>query len=275
MTMNPMPPQLSGTTLWLLAFAALAAVIGWETDWGSGIKREPPKSPLPAPQPVQVALLPEYGVDGGLAARRETVERPPFVPTRRPAPAPAQEAAKPRMQKGQFTLTGTAVVDQKAIAFLRETQNGKARSVRAGETINGLTVVEVAKDRVRLALGDESEELVLRIAGGPRMTIQPPQPGAPGPAAVAGAVPAAPGAPPAPGTSAGAAVAGQPAAVDSDQSILERRRAARAAQAAAEAARAAGQAPAVQPPTQAPAAAPVQGRQGFAEMYRQRAQPTR
>ena len=78
-----------------------------------------------------------------MAARRDTVERPAFIPTRRPAPAAVQEVAKPKMPRGQFTLTGTAVVDQKQIAFLRETAGGKARSVRAGETINGVVVAEV------------------------------------------------------------------------------------------------------------------------------------
>lgn len=288
--MSAVPSQFSGSTLWLLAFAAVAALIGFETDWGRAMTREPPKAPLPPPQPVEIALLPEFRLEGGIAARRETVERPAFIPTRRPAPAAVQEAAKPRMQKGQFTLTGTAVVDQKAIAFLRENAGGKARSVRSGETINGLTVVEIGRDRVKLAAGDESEELVLKVAAGPRVTIQPPQPGAPGVAGVPPGVSRPSSTPPAPGTPAGAPIAGQPAPMDSDQSILERRRAARAAQ-AAEAARAAsaqsdsnqGAAPqgavpaaAPQPQPQPQSAAPAtQPDPAWAEVYRRMQQPRR
>ncbi len=115
-------------SLWLVAVAALVAVIGWETDWGRRMAPLP-VTPSAVAQPVAVALLPEYKLDGGVEARRETVERPAFVPTRRPAPAtPPPEAAKPRMQRGQFVLTGTAVVDQQATAFLREAASGKSRT---------------------------------------------------------------------------------------------------------------------------------------------------
>ena len=78
------------------------------------------------------------------------------------------EAAKPRMQRGQFALTGTMVVDGKSTAFLREVAGGKSRRVQQGETINGMLVAEVKPDRVRLTLGDESEELVLKVATNPQ-----------------------------------------------------------------------------------------------------------
>jgi hypothetical protein len=91
------------------------------------------------------------------------------------------------MERGQFALTGTLMVDGKATAFLRETAGGKARHVAAGETINGMTVAEIHPDRVRFALGDESEEIVLKVAAGPKTTIQPAAPNAGGSAAGAGA----------------------------------------------------------------------------------------
>ena len=131
---------------WLAALGAVLALIGWETDWGRELTRAPAVPDVAAPAPVTLALLPDYRVQDGAESRQQTVERPVFVPTRRPAPpavSTAQEAAKPRMQKGQFVLTGTAVVEQKSIAFLRESTGGKSRSVRVGETINGLLVAEV------------------------------------------------------------------------------------------------------------------------------------
>jgi hypothetical protein len=277
----------SGVLLaWIAAFAAVLGLIGWQTDWGRQLRRAPVVPEAAPPAPVAVALLPDYRIEGGLEARQQTVERPVFVPTRRPAPPPlpvAQEAAKPRMQKGQFVLTGTAVVDQKSIAFLREAAGGKSRSVRVGETVNGLTVADVKPDRVRLTLGDESEDLVLAVAKGPRTTVQPvvaagaPVGGQPGGAA-AGGVPV-PGAAPV-ATLPGQPVENAPTSADSDATLLERRRAARAAQAAAEAAARAGQGQSAPTPTVMPTpagAAPATAAPdpAWAEVYRRMQQPRR
>ena len=87
---------------------------------------------------------------------------------------------------------------------LRESAGGKSRSVRVGETINGLLVAEVKPDRVRLTMGEDSEELLLKVAAGPRTTVQPVQP-------VAAGGPGAPGAPVA-GQPGGPAMGGGPAA---------------------------------------------------------------
>jgi hypothetical protein len=198
--------------------------------------------------------------------------------------AVAQDAAKPRLQKGQLVLTGTAVVDQKSIAFLREAAGGKSRSVRVGETVNGLTVADVKPDRVRLTLGDESEDLVLAVAKGPRTTVQPVQPG------VAAGAPAAgqPGGVPLPGatpvaTHPGQPVANAPTSADAEATLLERRRAARAAQAAAEAAARAGQGQSAPTPTVLPTpagaapatATPAAPDPAWAEVYRRMQQPRR
>ena len=123
------------------------------------------------------------------------------------------------MQRGQFALTGTTVSHGKNTAFLREVAGNKSRRVQAGETINGMLVTEVAPDRVKLVLGDETEELVLRVATNPRPTVAPvAAPAAPVPVAAAPGVPGQP----TPG-----------AAQDAAQTLAERRRAARAAAAAA------------------------------------------
>jgi hypothetical protein len=239
---------------WALPFALIAALIGWETDWGRSLTRAPVLASNVAPQPVSIALLPEYRIEGGLAERRETVERTLFNPTRRPAPPQAAAVARAAFQRGQFVLTGTTVVDQKATAFLREVNGGRARRVQKGETINGMLVAEVRPDRVRFTLGDESEELTLKVAAGPRMTVQPvvaaaPAPGTPG-APVAGATPGAPG-------------AQQAGVQDVSEVLANRRRAARAAQAAANAAAqaaggaATGGSPVPRPPAQPTQAVPA------------------
>jgi len=236
--MNNLSTRLHAAVWWLLPLAALAAMVGWETDWGRAIDKLPQPALAAAPKPVVASLLPEYTIAGGMAVRTEMVQRTLFNPTRRPAPAAAQDGAAARLQRGQFALTGTIVVDGKSTAFLREVAGNRARRVQAGEKINGLLVAEVKPDRVNLTLGDESEELVLKVATNPRPTAPP--------AAVAQAATPPPGvaqtaaAPPAP-----------PGTPDVAQTLAERRRAARAAAV-----------PAAGPPTaaaSAPAPAPAAG----------------
>jgi hypothetical protein len=223
--MNNLAARFGAVLWWALPLAALAALLGWETDWGSAVESIPQPAEATAPEPVVASLLPDYVIAGGVAARAETVQRTLFNPTRRPAPPMAQDGGPGRLQRGQFALTGTTVAQGKNTAFLREVAGNKSRRVQAGETINGILVTEVAPDRVKLVLGDETEELVLKVATNPRPTVAP--------VAVPAAV--APGVPAQPATGA---------AQDAAQTLAERRRAARAAAAAAPPA----------PPVAAPAA---------------------
>ena len=219
--MNDLTGQLRAAVWWLVPLALIALVIGWETDWGDAFVRHPaPAEPI-VPKPVVASLLPDYAIAGGAAAHTDMVQRTLFNPTRRPAPA-APDAAAERMKRGQFALTGTLVIDGKSTAYLKELQGNKSRRVLAGDKVNGMVVAEVKPDRVRLTLGDESEELLLKVGTNPRPTVQPALP------AVATAAPAA--APPGatavnvPATPAAAAVQAEPT-----QTLAERRRAARAA----------------------------------------------
>jgi hypothetical protein len=226
--MDKLSIPLQSALWWLLPLVALAGMFGWETDWGRAIETRPEPMEAIEPKAVATALLPEFEIAGGVATRTETVERTLFNPTRRPAPQ-AQEGAASRMKRGQFALTGTLLVDGKNTAFLREVAGNKPRRVQAGETVNGMRVADVKADRVMLTLGDESEELVLKVATNPRPTPAPVA-AAPQPVPAVAAVPAAP----APAGSSAAAAAAAPAG--GAQSAIERRRAARAAAAAAAAA---------------------------------------
>jgi hypothetical protein len=261
-------------TTWLvraLPFVVVAALIGWETDWGRTLTHLPETESSVPPQAVSVVLLPEYRLEGGVAQHRETVERTLFNPTRRPAPPQLAAAAQTSFQRGQFVLTGTTVAEKSATAFLREVNGGRARRVQTGDTINGMRVAEVRADRVRLTMGDETEELVLKFAPGPRVTVQPvvaaaPAAGVPG-APVAGALP----------TSAANAQT-----QDVAQVLANRRRAARAAQAAAANAAAANARQGATPPpqpVQAPPGSPAQTQQGtdpaWNELYQRYMQPRR
>jgi len=228
--MNPPASHWRAALWWVIPVAALALVLGLETDWGRHLHRLPEPPPSVEPKPVSSSVLPEYQVEGGLAGHAETVNRTLFNPTRRPAPT---VAGGPRqMQRGQFLLTGTAVAGERNIAFLREVAGGKARSVRQGDQINGLLVAEVRPDRIKLTLGDETEELVLKVAPGPKTTTQPP--------------PVPPVATPASGVGGTPVPAAAPAPVPAAETVpAERRRAAAAAAAAG----------AVNPPAPSPAPA--------------------
>ena len=242
--MNGIDARIRAWLVWVLPFVVIALLVAWETDFGRALKRVPDVDGKVAAQPVPVTLLPEYKIEGGIDSRRETVERTLFNPTRRPAPPQVAASGKPSVPAGQFVLTGTTVVDKKATAFLREVNGGRSRRVQQGETINGLLVSEVHADRVKLIAGDATEELTLKVAAGPKTTIQPAvavappaqPPGLPQPTNVPGA--------PQPASAATAPQPGQ----DVGEVLANRRRAARAAEAAAS----------QQQPQNAPAAAPAQ-----------------
>jgi hypothetical protein len=200
---------------WLVPVLALGVLLGAELGWGHRVHRLPEPGPALEARPVTPALLPEYKIEGGLAGRAETVSRTLFNPTRRPAPTAVADAGRSQLQRGQFVLTGTSLVGDRGIAFLKEVAGGKSRTVRQGEQINGMLVAEVKSDRVRLTLGGDSEELVLKVAAGPRTTTAPTPPVAANPL---GTIP--PAATPQPAT---------PSATQPDQLLEQRRRAARAA----------------------------------------------
>ena len=92
------PGRAPAWAWWLVPLLVLALLVGWEIDWGRPIVRLPP-APVPLePKPVTPALLPDYGIEGGLPANSETVNRTLFIATRRPAPMLAGEGAPTRAQ---------------------------------------------------------------------------------------------------------------------------------------------------------------------------------
>ncbi|MGH8800766.1 MAG: hypothetical protein ACREX6_00515, partial [Casimicrobiaceae bacterium] len=163
------------TLAWTVAFAIVLVVLGFETGWGDSVSLPVPVAAASMPKPVDVALMPEFGIAGGLDARKETIERVLFNPTRRPAPPATHEAggANAKLDQGQYVLTGTTIDGHVAAAMLKEVKTGKSHVVKQGDTIGGLLVAEVMQDKVRLKLGSQFEELDLKIAAGPKTTVQP------------------------------------------------------------------------------------------------------
>ena len=239
--MNDLSAHFRAALWWLVPLVGLLAMLGWEVRWGSGLRIHPPAEAPLEPKPVTTALLPEYVIAGGVAARSETVARTLFNPTRRPAPVAVAEVAKPRMVRGQFTLMGTTLAGDRSLAFLKETSGGKSRTVKQGDMINGMLVAEVKPDRVKLTQADDFEEITLRVVTNPKPTPQPvAPPQQPGSGAQQGGQqPVNPGQP-----------------QDAAQTLAERRRAARAAEAAQQAQQTQAQQAAGVPQTAAPGAPP-------------------
>jgi len=178
---RPVRPPLRGWVFWLAPAVVLALVVGWETDWGRQIVRVPSTPPPVEPKPLVASALPDYQIEGGLAAHSETVQRTLFNATRRPAPPLAADDGPRQIARGAFQLMGTSVTADRNVAFLKELGNGKTRVVHQGDEINGMKVALVTADRVQFTAGDDSEELILKVAPGPKTTLAaaPPPPGAP------------------------------------------------------------------------------------------------
>ncbi len=185
----------------------LLAVIGYEIEWGSSLRS------VPAPVAGQVAksgdtsLLPAFGMPALDIGFNETLDRPLFLPTRRPVPT-VIGSGQAVMKKGQFRLAGTIINQELPYAFLVEIATGKGIRVAKGTEIisTGISVATIDGNRVVLKQGEETEELTLRTASSPPPPVAP-LPGFPGagpagqrpppPGVVVSGIPTMPGATPA------------------------------------------------------------------------------
>jgi len=159
-------PRLIETAFWLIVLSALAAGIGFETDWGRRWS-----SPIAAPEDHSAAfsapsLTPLFNMPAA-DTFLEIAMRPLFVHTRRPAPPPPPPVAvvtKPQMQKGQFVLTGTTIVAEGRYAHLKEKAANKSHVVPEGKEINGILVQEVNANQVVLTQHEDTE-IVMLVTG--------------------------------------------------------------------------------------------------------------
>jgi general secretion pathway protein N len=166
MTPRYVIPAILGTlTLGVLGFLA------WQTDFGRALFNHDVEV-APRQANLDTKMLPPYKLGAIDPTYRETVERPLFVPTRKPAP-PANMTPAVTMRKGQFRLAGTSVNDQQSYVFLVETSTNKTHRLAQGAEVNGIRVDSIAATRVVLKQGEDVEELRLVTATGPRVATAP------------------------------------------------------------------------------------------------------
>ena len=152
---HPLAVALAGVAILLLL------VVGLETGFGTAIKAPVPVPPAKPGAPVDAKLLPPIVAAAPEQHYPESVDRPLFTPTRRPAPPAPSVAAN--MVKGQFTLHGVIVVGDQRVAMLKEKSNGKMHRVEAGKEINGAKVSQIERESVTLSLGDDREVIPLQV----------------------------------------------------------------------------------------------------------------
>jgi general secretion pathway protein N len=189
-----MMPRFAITALLGALLVATLGVLAWETDFGRALMGREIEPPLRKAS-LDTNVLPAYQLGAMDSVYRETVERPLFVPTRKPAP-PSNATPVAVMKKGQFRLAGTTVNSTTSYVYLFETATNKTHRLAQGSQVNGIVVNSIEATRVVLKQGDDTEELrlvtlnsprVAAVAGQPNMPGQPGMPMPPGNIGVTGA----------------------------------------------------------------------------------------
>jgi len=176
--------------------ALLAAVVALELfSEGRPVGSGPARKAAVA----QADLLPPLSAVAPEQLYPEAVNRPLWIPTRRPAPPAA--AAPASFARGQFILQGVTIAGNVRIAMLKEKASGRIHRVEKGRDFNGIQLVEVEPEKVTLAQGAEREVLELlvqRPGAAPAAGPVPVAGAAAGPFAPAVAARVAPRTPPSP-----------------------------------------------------------------------------
>lgn len=157
-------PNRVETAFWLTICGGLLVGVGLETNWGRQLGAAPYSATRPQGNFNKPVLAEPYHLPTP-DTMLETATRPLFVVTRRPAPT-AEVAPRSTMNKGQFTLTGVSIEPQGKFAFLFEKASKQGRVVPEGKEINGITVTEIAADKVTLVQNADTEVLLLVTAKG-------------------------------------------------------------------------------------------------------------
>lgn len=140
---------------------ALGGLLAWlwltpEGEWRD-LRWQPP--PAVPPALAETKPLPEFDVD--VVRYVATLERPLFLPTRRPPPKPEEVAAAPAPDPlPDIRLLGLYGNEQ--VGGMIANIDGKVRRVKVGESIGTWSVKEVRRTEVVVARADDVRTIELK-----------------------------------------------------------------------------------------------------------------
>lgn len=155
-------PEYFWPLVWSVTSLVLVGVLVFELEFGRSTAGEGPRGPA---RVAEARLLPAFRLTPETLAGAQTLQRPLFVPGRRPAPA-GDGGSSGVIKKGQLVLQGTTLDGALSIAMLKEISTGMVHRVEKGGDILGMTLAEVSAEQVVLKAGDDSETLPLLVATG-------------------------------------------------------------------------------------------------------------
>jgi len=176
-----MTPLFTLRNLLVVTAAALAAALGFETDWGNAFTAPPAQSRFAALKP-DASVLPDFRLGADASVYSQIVERPLLNPNRKPAPTQlvnaAPEPPKPQVRRGLYQLIGITDLGAEKIAQFREIASNRVRSVRQGDQLQEMTVAKVELTQVTLSFQGETDVIEM-----PKFTAsgRVPQPALPAP----------------------------------------------------------------------------------------------
>lgn len=166
--------------------AAMVISLGaWVLSLWIGPKGEPIGTRWVPPAAVKPDIgqgkpLPQLQVDLGRFVA--TLERPLFVPTRRPPPPPPPPASTPAVEPLP-PMRLLAVYGNADAGGLLAVIDGRIKRVKLGETIYGWTVNALQRSGVELSRGDEKVLVEIKRGAGPDPGVDGASAGAAGPPA--------------------------------------------------------------------------------------------
>lgn len=151
--------QLRGwSALWLAANLALGAVLGIRLWHGSDAAR---LLSTPARR-LNLTSFTDSSPGTALTTLDGIEQAALFYPTRQVYTPPVMTA---QLVRPDYRLTGTFIVSNRpAIAMLAQNESGSVRKVKAGDDLDGWTVLSVDASRVQLRLNEQQFEITRAAA---------------------------------------------------------------------------------------------------------------
>ncbi len=146
--------------------AILSAIVYVEIAHGpfnrSSVSLTPPGGDIALAEPSRAAAsLPP------LENFSEIVDRPLFIPSRRPIQADDGAVAGSGVTRNQFILVGVVIAAEERMAVMQRRAARDILRVVEGQQIDGWTVESITPEGVRLRHDDLIEEITLRETTGP------------------------------------------------------------------------------------------------------------